>query len=398
MRYLKRITESEKILAYEEDVKKIFPEEVSIYTSNGSFKLKKSDITREVDVIRASYYHNTAKDGNVLKDGEPDFLFFDIHFSKNEIGIKTLVNISYGDQMKSEFSIEAPNKIEVGHYNGVNSKADPETHFGFEESTILDLCKLFNSFDFGYKLNPKDFTFIDKYLDTYSYESLKLTPLREHEIIIVINNTKPDKNRFLNNILNYLKVRGISFEIANSSEDIEKYLKQYKVVGAISTGSEYTISKSKYETGLSQYAYSNLKCPVLGICYGLQSMVELYGGSIKDSEEYVQTHKKLTHYKKDHFLFRGYDVTNIEWSFSHQDIIERVPTGFTSIAMCDTDIVAISNEDKKRYGVLFHPEDIEMSWTLLDNFINKCGGSMNDQENILQGKFEHLKTFKDFKN
>jgi anthranilate/para-aminobenzoate synthase component II len=127
-------------------------------------------------------------------------------------------------------------------------------------------------------------------------------------------------------------------------------------------------------------------------------MVELYGGSIKDSEEYVQTHKKLTHYNENHFLFRGYDITNIEWSFSHQDVIEKMPSGFTSIAMCDTNIVGISDEDKKRYGVLFHPEDIEVSWSLLDNFINRCGGSMNDQENILQGKFEHLKTFKDFKN
>jgi GMP synthase-like glutamine amidotransferase len=398
MKYLKRISESEKILAYEEDVKKIFPQEVGSYTSNGSFKLKKSDITREVDVIRASYYHNTAKDGDVLRDGEPDFLFFDIHFSKNEFGIKTLVNISYGDQMKSEFSIESPNKIQVGHYNGINSKADSQTHFGFEDSTILDLCKLFNSFDFGYNLKPKDLTFIDKYLDTYSYESLKLTPLRDKEIIMVINNTKPDKNRFLHNISNYLKVRGINFEIANSSEDVDSYLKNYKVVGAISTGSEYTISKSKYETKLSNYAYSKLKCPVLGICYGMQSMVEFYGGVIKDSKEYVQTHKKLTRYNENNFLFKGYDVTNIEWSFSHQDAIEKMPSGFTSIAMCDTDIVGISDEDKKRYGVLFHPEDIEMCWPLLDNFINECGGSMNDQENILQGKFEHLKTFEDFRN
>jgi len=398
MKYLRTMFESEKTLAYLEDVKKIFPDEVKIYTSDGSFTLKKSDITREVDIIRASYYHNTAADGNVLKDAEPDFLFIELHFVRNHNGIKTLVNITYGDQMKSEFSIESPNKISIGHYNGIGSIADSETHFGFEDSTILDLCKLFNSFDFGYDVKTQDLNFIDKYLDSYVHnESLKITPLREGEIILVINNTKPEKNRFLNNLLNYLKNRGIQFEVASSAEDIDRIDVEFEIIGAISTGSEYKISTSDYESKLSYYAFEKLNCPILGICYGMQAMVNYYGGSTVDSGEYFQTHEKFTNFKKNHFLFKDYDISNIEWSFSHGDIIEKMPSNFTVIAMCDTKIVAISDEEGKRYGVLFHPEDVDMSYPLLDNFILKCGGSMNDQDNIQSGKFENVKSFKDFK-
>jgi anthranilate/para-aminobenzoate synthase component II len=394
MKYIIGIKET---LVYDEEVVNVFPETMNIYTSDGSYTLKKGDVTREVDIIRASYYQNTASDGDITKDGEPDTCVFDIHFVKNSNGFKTIVNITYGDQMKSEFSIESPNKIKVGHYNGIGSKLDSETQFGFEDNTIQDLVKLFNSFNFGYKLTTKDLTFIDKYPDTYVNEDIKLTPLFKNEIILVINNTKPSKNLYLNNLLNYLKSRGIEFEIASSEKDIHEISSKFKVIGAISTGSEYRIADSTYETKVSNYAYENLKCPILGICYGLQSMSLSYGGSIKDSGEFIHKHLKPTQVNKDHFLFKDVNIDNIEFSFSFHDIIDKMPDGFKSIAMLNDVIVAISDSDRDRYGLLFHPEDKEMSYPVLDNFISKCKGGEDEQEKLFQGKFEHLVSFTDFR-
>ena len=392
MKYLKSINE---LLAYDSKVVEFFPETIQIYTSDGNFTLKKSDVTREVDIIRASYYQNTASDGDITKDGEPDTCVFDIHFVKNDNGFKTMVNITYGDQMKSEFSIEAPNKIQVGHYNGIGSKLDSETQFGFEDDTIQDLIKLFNSFNFGYKLTTKDLTFIDKYPDTYVNEDIKLTPLFKNEIILVINNAKPPKNLYLNNLLNYLKSRGIAFEVASSEEDIQDISSKFKIIGAISTGSEYRINN--YDTKFSNYAYDSLKCPILGICYGLQSMSLSYGGSVKDSGDFVHKHLKLTQVNKDHFLFKDVNIDNIEFSFSFHDVIDKMPDGFKSIAMLNDVVVAISDSDRDRYGLLFHPEDKEMSYPVLDNFISKCKGGEDEQEKLFQGKFEHLISFTDFR-
>lgn len=50
-------------------------------------------------------------------DGEPDTLEFDMHFVKNQDGtLKILVDITYGDSMVSEFSVQQPNKVDVMEY------------------------------------------------------------------------------------------------------------------------------------------------------------------------------------------------------------------------------------------------------------------------------------------
>jgi len=396
MKFLKKFNEN-NLTIYNEKVKKIFPKELEIYTSEGNYKLTKSDITCENDIIRAFYYQNTAIDGNVTKDGEPDNLSLDLHFVKNENGFKTLVDISYGDQVKSEFSIEQPNKISIIHYNGIGSVADKHSQFGFEDKSINDLVNFFNNFNFGYKLTKDDFKFIDKYPDSFNYknESIKLTPLSSNKKILVINNSGNNDNRFLNNIVNYLRMRGIDHIIISEIDKIPNFK---NIIGAISTGSDFRLSKSDKEAKLSFEIYKNLKAPILGICYGFQSMVKFYGGTLKDSGDFIHKHLKLTKYNKKNFLFKDVDLSNTEFSFSFHDIIDKNPNGFNKIAMLDDMVVGISDEQRKRYGLLFHPEDTEISYTVLDNFIMVCTGGVDEQEKLKIGKFENLINFKNFTN
>jgi hypothetical protein len=35
-------------------------------------------------------------------------------------------------------------------------------------------------------------------------------------------------------------------------------------------------------------------------------------------------------------------------------------------------IAGISNKSLKRYGILFHPEELQENWIILDNFVNEC--------------------------
>jgi anthranilate/para-aminobenzoate synthase component II len=404
VKYLKKF--SENFTLYDEQVVDIFPDTIKIYTSDGSFTLKRGDTTREIDIVRVSYYQNTSKDGDVVKDGEPDFVVFDLHFVKNESGIKTLVNITYGDQMKSEFSIESPNIIKIGHYNGIKSIADSDTHFGFEDTTIRNLCKLFNGFDFGYNLSPKDLKFIDKYPDTFNYvqspkiqikDQLKVQNEIGSDIILVVNNSKPPGDYFLKNIVNYLNIREVPYEIASSEEEITEINKNFKIKGGISTGSDYRISSSEYESKLSKFAYNNLSCPILGVCYGMQSMVINYGGSIKDSGEFFHKHQKLDNAQTNSKLFKDMNFKNMEFSFSFHDVIDKLPDGFKASSHIDGTISSIEDESKLRWGILFHPEDKSNTYPILDNFIRMCGLLKKSEQDLLkQGKFEHLKSFLKF--
>ncbi len=175
MKYLRSFNENTSI--FNVDVwKKYLPSDIEIVTNSGEWKLKKSDVNLlNEDDLQISYYHNTPKeyiDGDVNHDGEPDYLEFDIHIVKKNDGysansniLKLDIDITYGDAMKSEFSITTPNKVDVIHYTGKGSMHDPNSFFGFTDKSLNDLVIFFNRF--GFKLTTKDFLFIDKKNDEY---------------------------------------------------------------------------------------------------------------------------------------------------------------------------------------------------------------------------------------
>ena len=116
------------------------------------------------DLLNISYYMTT---GN--EDGDPDYLSFDIHLCVNDNGLKILCDITYGDNMQTEFTLQAPNKVDVVHYNGNHSKLSPDTHWAFSDDSISGLVKFFNSFESNPKfgLSNSDFKFLD--MDPHSY-------------------------------------------------------------------------------------------------------------------------------------------------------------------------------------------------------------------------------------
>ena len=403
IRHIKKyneITNSTSI--FSQEIKNFFPDKIYLSTTDGDWELDKKDIMLNGDLIQMAYYQNTPEEsGDVLSDGEPDFLEFDIHIDKNERGIKLLVDITYGDSMVCEFSIEAPNKINVIHYTGINSKYDPETHFGFNDETINDLVKLFNSFNHGLKLSSDDFKFIDKDLDSYKHDINNSDHLYNddsdlisfgnsmkesisNDIILVINNSKPPENKYLPKVLKYLDIRGLEYKIASSSDDVIKYNKNYNIIGALSTGSDYRV---KDGDEVSSTALSELKCPILSMCFGYQSMSKFYGSNIDSGEEKSGLFN-LSDYDESHFLFNGIDLSQQKVSFCFHDYPSDVPSGFEVIAMLDDVIAGVSSKD--RYGLLFHPEELESTYIILDNFLNTCKVNKGSE-------MKYLQTFENFK-
>ena len=396
-KHIKKYNEGTSI--FNQEIKNFFPDKIYLSKTNGDWELDKKDIMLNGDLIQMAYYQNTPEEsGDVLSDGEPDYLEFDIHIDKNERGIKLLVDITYGDSMVCEFSIEAPNKINVIHYTGINSKYDPDTHFGFTDETINDLVKLFNSFNHGLKLTSDDFNFIDKDLDSYKHNINNSDHLynddsdlisfgnsvkesTSNDIILVINNSKPPENKYLPKLLKYLDIRGFEYKVASSSDDVIKYNKNYNIIGALSTGSDYRVEDGDE---VNSTALSELKCPILSMCFGYQSMAKFYGSDIESGEEKSGLFN-LSDYDESHFLFNGIDLSQQKLSFCFHDYPSDTPSGFDVIAMLDDVIAGVSSED--RYGLLFHPEELESTYVILDNSckVNK------------EPEMKYLQTFENFK-
>jgi GMP synthase (glutamine-hydrolysing) len=100
--------------------------------------------------------------------------------------------------------------------------------------------------------------------------------------------------------------------------------------------------------------------PLLGICYGLQTMAKQLGGDTEAADQREFGHAEVAIVADDALLAgltdhapqRALDV----W-MSHGDHVSQVPPGFTVTARTDRiPIAAMANEDKRWYGVQFHPE------------------------------------------
>jgi GMP synthase-like glutamine amidotransferase len=402
--YENRIFGKSYVTILDEDIEKFLPQKMDIYTmggggdGGGNYKLELGDVTRETDIIRITYTQNTTEitGGDVTADGEPNILEFDIHFIHKDSVLKINVDLSYGDSMVSSFSLEQPNKINVNHYTGLGSHSDPESHFGLCEESIKELVKFFNRF--GFQIHEKDFSFLDKYPETYVHENLRLTPLSGDKKILLVNNSKPQENRYFKNLQKWCQNRGIQYVMAISDRDVERICQNENIVGVVLSGSDFRITKpmEEGEGGGSRKALELLTCPILGVCYGFQTMAKYHGSTIKDGEKFHLDNLVLTEVDDSHPLFKGVAVDNTQFSFAYNDTIESCPDGFKVIAKINDTIAGIADDNKKRYGLLFHPEDMQRTYTILDNFIAMFDNVQKGQDALKMGKFQYLESYSTF--
>jgi len=122
-------------------------------------------------------------------------------------------------------------------------------------------------------------------------------------------------------------------------------------------------------------AIFDLGVPILGICYGMQYMVDALGGEVKEAQKREYGFAKLQ-IKDSTGIFHGVAKETKCW-MSHGDTIARVPKGFRVIAATpSTRVAATTHPARDLYGLQFHPEvaHTPMGKKMLKNFLLQvCG-------------------------
>ena len=151
------------------------------------------------------------------------------------------------------------------------------------------------------------------------------------------------------------------------------HIKQLNPKGIILSGGPSSIYEKN--SPKCDEAIFNLGIPVLGICYGMQFMINTLGGTVKRARKREYGFAELN-VKEQQGLFKGVDQKTKSW-MSHGDSIEKLPRGFRITASTkNTKIAATVHGKKNLYGLQFHPEvhHTARGKAMLRNFLfDVCG-------------------------
>ncbi|CAV17624.1 glutamine-hydrolyzing GMP synthase [Vibrio sp. 10N.261.49.A5] len=170
------------------------------------------------------------------------------------------------------------------------------------------------------------------------------------------------------------RIREIGVYCELWSWDVEEAdIREFNPDGIILSGGPESVTEENSPRA-PQYVFDS-GVPVFGICYGMQTMAEQLGGKVATSteREFGYAAVQVT---GESALFADLETTQDVW-MSHGDKVVEIPADFTKIAETDTcPYAAMANEEKKYYGVQFHPEvtHTKNGLKMLENFVlNACG-------------------------
>ncbi len=140
-----------------------------------------------------------------------------------------------------------------------------------------------------------------------------------------------------------------------------EFIRAFNPQGIILSGGPNSVYEAE-EWRAPQVVFE-LGVPVLGICYGMQTMAEQLGGKVESSSQRefgfaeirARGHSRLFTGLQDATNAEGHGLLEV-W-MSHGDKVTALPPGFSVIAENDAcPVAAFADEARRFYGVQFHPE------------------------------------------
>ncbi len=119
--------------------------------------------------------------------------------------------------------------------------------------------------------------------------------------------------------------------------------------------------------------FFDLGLPILGICYGLQLLTRSLGGHVVSGSDRREFGRALVDVLEADTLFAGLPSRFQGW-MSHGDRVEKLPPGFRILAKSGEIIAAAANENRRIWGLQFHPEVVHTHYgkDILENFLSRA--------------------------
>ncbi|MEM8586617.1 MAG: glutamine-hydrolyzing GMP synthase [Pseudomonadota bacterium] len=173
---------------------------------------------------------------------------------------------------------------------------------------------------------------------------------------------------------------GVYCEIWPFNRAEDDAIRQFGPRAVILSGGPASVTES--DTPRAPAVVFDLGVPVLGICYGQQTMCAQLGGEVENSD-HQEFGRAFIEVQESCALFEGlWDTGQREqvW-MSHGDRVTALPPGFRVVAVSDNaPFAAIADDARKFYGVQFHPEVMHTPHgaELLHNFTHHVAGCTGD--------------------
>ena len=178
------------------------------------------------------------------------------------------------------------------------------------------------------------------------------------------------------------------------------FIEKFKPNGIILSGGPDTVSQ--IGSARAPSIVFELGVPILGICYGMQTMAVQLGGDANSAEKAefgfaqvrARNHSELLRDISDEINSAGHGLLDV-W-MSHGIEVTELPTDFNLIASTDNcPIAGFANEEKQYYGLQFHPEvtHTKQGKAILDRFVTSiCKCKKNWAiENIIDELIKNIK-------
>jgi GMP synthase (glutamine-hydrolysing) len=166
-----------------------------------------------------------------------------------------------------------------------------------------------------------------------------------------------------------LRESGVYCEIWPFNSDPER-IRAWRPRGIILSGGPASLTEGASPRA-PQFVFQ-AGVPVLGICYGMQTMCDQLGGEVQASE-HREFGRAFVDLVDDCVLFQGvwHKGRREQVWMSHGDRVTRLPPGFRTVAVSEgAPFAAIADDARRFYGLLFHPEVVHTPHgaALLRNF------------------------------